>query len=321
MRLKSLRGDPPAPAPSAGYKTQKHSHGRGGFNYRPDDREHGPAGWAAKWPLCNGTMQSPVNVDAAGMNSMFAVAERQVGMRETEVEEDPRLKPVMIRYPALAPLRVVNNGHGLLVDYPSRLNGTLAWGDDTYRLRQFHLHTPGEHTFDGVASAMELHLVHELVSGPAKRHVSGIKFLIVAVRFVEGPPSALLASFFHSLPAAPGGGMSKPSVKIINADQPLDLTMALFGKTTKKVAPRGYYTYTGSLSTPPCLEQVTWVLLKQPQMVSGQQVLALREVLRDGANARPVQNKKWPLGTLKIRTGAAPPSSTGLPAWMDMALG
>lgn len=50
---------------------------------------------------------------------------------------------------------------------------------------------------------------------------------------------------------------------------------------------RGYYGYTGSLTTPPCSEGVRWHILKQPVEVSPVQLAAFRKLYR--MNARPVQ--------------------------------
>jgi carbonic anhydrase len=52
-------------------------------------------------------------------------------------------------------------------------------------------------------------------------------------------------------------------------------------------AVRGYFTYTGSLTTPPCTEDVTWFVLKAPVPMSDAQVAAFAR--RYPHNSRPVQ--------------------------------
>jgi carbonic anhydrase len=50
---------------------------------------------------------------------------------------------------------------------------------------------------------------------------------------------------------------------------------------------RGYYTYMGSLTTPPCSENVQWFVMKQPVQVSAEQIAIFSRLYRN--NARPVQ--------------------------------
>ena len=56
-----------------------------------------------------------------------------------------------------------------------------------------------------------------------------------------------------------------------------------------------YYSYSGSLTTPPCFETVTWLVMKDVSTVSEAQLQALREIYQsDGStpitiNYRPVQ--------------------------------
>jgi carbonic anhydrase len=61
---------------------------------------------------------------------------------------------------------------------------------------------------------------------------------------------------------------------------PMDLTMLL-------PTQRQYYTYMGSLTTPPCTEGVLWMVMKQPTMVSPEQVGIFGRLYQN--NARPVQ--------------------------------
>ena len=59
-------------------------------------------------------------------------------------------------------------------------NGSLAfWDEDneleSYKIVQFHLHAPSEHSFDGKLYDAELHLVH--------KHTHGRDIAVVAVFF------------------------------------------------------------------------------------------------------------------------------------------
>ncbi len=52
-------------------------------------------------------------------------------------------------------------------------------------------------------------------------------------------------------------------------------------------ADKGYYTFRGSLTTPPCSEDVTWFVLKQPVEISKPEQAAF--ATKYAHNARPVQ--------------------------------
>ena len=51
-------------------------------------------------------------------------------------------------------------------------------------------------------------------------------------------------------------------------------------------ADQGYFTFTGSLTTPPCSEGVTWYVLKNSVSLSGDQVAAFAKLYPK--NARPI---------------------------------
>nr|GEY71447.1 alpha carbonic anhydrase 7-like [Tanacetum cinerariifolium] len=60
---------------------------------------------------------------------------------------------------------------------------------------------------------------------------------------------------------------------------------------------RKYYRYVGSLTTPPCTQNVTWTIVNKVRTVSRAQLYAIRDAVHDEAeaNARPVQalNNRW----------------------------
>lgn len=166
------------------------------------------------------------------------------------------------------PAEDANNGHTVQVNLPD--SGGIDIGGTHYALVQFHFHTPSEEKIDGEAYPMEMHLVHKDADG----HLA-----VVAVMLKEGSENEALEEIFDALPKAEGDK---------HALEALDPAALL-------PAERGYYAYTGSLTTPPCSEGVRWQVLKRPIEVSESQIEAFRKLFP--ANARPVQ----PLNGREVR--------------------
>jgi carbonic anhydrase len=147
-------------------------------------------------------------------------------------------------------IELINNGHTIEQEYEPgsslRLNGV------TYDLLQFHFHTFSEHTIRGVRYPMELHAVFRN-SGTGNLAVLGTFFQI-------GGENQFLAEFDDHLPEKDGDHFS--SEHHINLANGLTETSS-------------YYTYAGSLTTPPCSPIVTWVLLKEPATISAEQFLCI----------------------------------------------
>ncbi len=162
--------------------------------------------------------------------------------------------------------KIFNNGHTIQVDIDP--GSHIVYNGITYDLLQFHFHAPSEHKIDGEAAPMEIHFVHQ--------DQNSNNLAVVGVLLIEGDAQReAYAPVFGHMPAQIGA--PEP------AGDPLDLA-ALVPQES------GYYTYTGSLTTPPCSEVVRWLLLDAPVAVSAEQIAAYR-ALYDG-NARPIQ----PLG-------------------------
>jgi carbonic anhydrase len=157
---------------------------------------------------------------------------------------------------------VVNNGHTIQVNLPAG-NG-LTVGDQRYELLQFHFHTPSEEALNGKRKPLVAHFVHRSATG---------QLGVVAVLFDFGKANAPYAPVFEHLPAKAG--------ETITAD---DLTLDLAALLP---AEKGYYSFEGSLTTPPCSEGVNWMVLKQPVKLSAQQVKRFRQMF--SFNARPIQ--------------------------------
>jgi len=132
-----------------------------------------------------------------------------------------------------------------------------------YKLLQFHFHAPSEEKIDGVAYPMEAHLVHQNADG---------KLAVVAVLLTEGRPNAALDPVFKNLPQTEG------SKKTLGAN---------FNAIELLPEARSYFSYVGSLTTPPCSEGVRWQVLEQPVEVSKAQIAVFRKLYN--MNARPVR--------------------------------
>lgn len=160
------------------------------------------------------------------------------------------------------PLTVTNNGHAIQVDVAP--GSTITYNGIAYDLLQFHFHHPSEHSVDGERADMELHLVH--------RDQDSGNLAVVGVLLTMGEAdNAAYAPIFDNLPAAEGESVDAGQLEIA--------TMLPESQT--------YFTYQGSLTTPPCSEIVRWLLLDTPVTLSAEQVAAFADIFE--MNARPVQ--------------------------------
>lgn len=186
-----------------------------------------------------------------------------IGKNQSPIDIDTRrveqagLQPIGFAY-GLAAAEVVNNGHTVQANVPAA--GTATIGGVAYQLVQFHFHTPSEERFDGKAYPLGAHLVHKNADG---------KLAVVTVLFRQGRENAALKPVFADLPKE---GETK--------NLSLNLSELL-------PAGSGYYAFTGSLTTPPCSEDVRWTVLKTPVEISSAQLSAFRKLYK--MNARPVQ--------------------------------
>lgn len=158
-------------------------------------------------------------------------------------------------------INVVNNGLTIQVNYDP--GSTIIVDGKTYAVAQFHFHVPSEHTIDGVHAPIEMHVVH--VADDGALAVVGFLF-----DFAD-EDNPFLARFWGDAPAA-GETTTVPGE--INVADAFD-------------AAGGKYSYSGSLTTPPCSEGVSWFVMADHLTVSRDQVAQYVDLL--GMNARPTQ--------------------------------
>jgi carbonic anhydrase len=172
------------------------------------------------------------------------------------------LQPIEFHYLTGA-VTIENNGHTVQVT-PNPGSYIMA-GGVRYDLIQFHFHHPAEESVKGKLDDMDVHLVHKSADG---------KLAVIGIRFHEdaSSPNALLASLWAQMPTKVG---QKNNVTMINPGGLLP-------------ADRGYWTYMGSLTTPPCSEGVRWFVLEQTLSISREQLRYFGQVYK--LNSRPIQD-------------------------------
>lgn len=214
----------------------------------------GPEKWGTLSPdfaLCgSGKNQSPIDIDItpSKVTEKWKLNYLTTGLNISNNEHMEEL---------------VDNGHTIQVtpdegSYIS-LNGKI------YRLKQFHFHTPSEHTFHGKHAPMEVHFVHQS---------DDEKFVVVAALVKEGETNTNMAYLIKYLPNHVG-------------EKKKDVSIQFNPKTFLNKDLLASH-YVGSLTTPPCMESVEWLVLKKEIVMSKKQISEFSRRLNH--NNRPIQS-------------------------------
>lgn len=159
-------------------------------------------------------------------------------------------------------INLINNGHTIEQEYEP--GSTLMFEGVVYELLQFHFHTLSEHAIDGKRGEMELHAVF--------RNQETGNLAVIGQIYKLGKENEFLKAFEQMLPRHEGE--HNTSETKINVEEAF------------KDGP-GYFTYLGSLTTPPCSPIVNWIVLKKRATMSEAQLKMFNSIL--GNNFRPVQ--------------------------------
>jgi carbonic anhydrase len=180
--------------------------------------------------------------------------------------EKVRLPEIRFEYKS-GPLKyLINNGYTIRVNYhdaPGTGNFLIAAGK-RYQLTQFHFHHPSEEYIRGKPYDMVLHLMHQAPDGK----VTGVAVLLKA-----GTANATIQQIWERMPKTEGQEMDIAGVEVNPA-----------GLLPRDAA---YYTYMGSLTAPPCTEDVIWFVLKTPVDISAAQIHAFAKLYPH--DVRPIQ--------------------------------
>ena len=228
------------------------------------DGPAGPENWGnlnKENQLCaKGKMQSPININF-----------------DNTVKGN--LSPIVFEYRPFF-LSLMDNGRTVEVIGAEGNNITL--NEKQYRLLGFNIHKPSKTAFNGERSEMSIQLVHQ--------HFDGSKVIVEVM--LSSSPKLFEAAKKSWRDIAPKENLSfqvllnhVPLVKNQVAS-PRDVTI-----NPLQLLPvdRTYFTYMGSLTEPPCSEGVTWIVMKNPILVSAQQVHSFGQIYNN--NVRPLQIK------------------------------
>ncbi|MGA9667855.1 MAG: carbonic anhydrase family protein [Terracidiphilus sp.] len=174
------------------------------------------------------------------------------------------LQPIEFHYIA-GPVTLEHNGHTVIVHVDP--GSYIIAGGVRYDLVQFHFHHPAEEAVKGKLTDMDIHLLHKSADG---------KQAVLAIRLAEDrttAPNAVLAALWPHLPTK--AGETEKVTDMINAGGLLP-------------SDRGYWTYVGSLTVPPCTEDVRWFVLEQEMTLSRDQLQAFASLFK--VNSRPLQD-------------------------------
>ncbi len=171
------------------------------------------------------------------------------------------LEPVRFDYQP-ANFGVIDNGHTVQVNLEP--GNFIEVGGKRFELQQFHFHRPSEERIDGRQFEMSVHLVHKDEHG---------KLAVVALLFDKGPGHPVVQKVWANLPLERN--------ELAPARVPLEIGDLL-------PADRRYYTYMGSLTTPPCSEGVQWIVMRHPVTLTPEQIDIFARIYP--MNARPLQS-------------------------------
>jgi carbonic anhydrase len=219
----------------------------------------------------------------------FALCSTGTEQSPINIPTDAALNPADLGYNYLpSAVNIFNNGHTIQVNYDP--GSDLVLNNQVYELLQFHFHAGSEHTRDGQQLPIEMHLVHRNADGG----------LAVVGAWVEiGSHNAAFEPVFNHLPATEGEPEAVPG-ETVNADELLP-------------AERSYRQYNGSLTTPPCTQDVKWIMLSETVELSEAQITAYTDIFDH--NFRPTQPFNERSFLLSSEVGAAPetlPESGGV---------
>ena len=177
-----------------------------------------------------------------------------INIIDVNVIDDTLLLPVDVHYSSSVKIHeILNNGHS--IQYNFEKGDFIVLEGNEYKLMQIHFHEPSEHTINGIRYPLEMHSVHISEDD---------KIAVLAIMAMEGESSEPFTFLEKYLPVNSG------ETKLIDTNFDLNQNLP---------EDKRYYTYAGSLTTPPCTQNVTWFVYRTPISISVDQVKKLQKLM------------------------------------------
>lgn len=239
--------------------------------------------WTGSASSLGGTRQSPINIQQR--DSIY----------------DPNLVPLRVSYEAESCRCIWNTGYFFQVEFDDASEESGISGgplENHYRLKQFHFHWGAgnewgsEHTVDDHVYPAELHLVHWNSTKYANYKEASVGkngLAVIGVFLQLGARHEALQRLVDILPEV----RQKDAQAAVGPFDPSCLLPTC----------QDYWTYSGSLTTPPLTESVTWIIQKTPIEVAPSQLSAFRTLLfsASGEEEEVMVNNYRPLQPLMDR--------------------
>jgi carbonic anhydrase len=152
------------------------------------------------------------------------------------------------------------------------VNGTTSFAGSDFRLRQFHIHTPSEHRIGEEYFPLETHFVHEGVTDP-----NSIAVISLLFQLSSNASTPLISGLRPHLAA-----IATPGTKT-SIEGGLDFSAMLTHLATSDI-----FQYSGSLTTPPCSEGITFLVAKSPLPIDVETYNSIKSIVK--FNSRYTQN-------------------------------
>ncbi|MEJ1272470.1 carbonic anhydrase 6 [Cricetulus griseus] len=278
--------------------------------------------WSKEYPDCGGLKQSPINLQTKKVKFFECLKPTSlIGFRDDNLEFSMTNNGHTVQI-TLPPTMNVTDPDGIVFSAShmnmhwgggfSELRGSEHTIDGVrsaleitlppsmqmtdsegivYKANQLHMHWGGaflelsgsEHTINGIRRVIEIHIVHfnskYRTYEEAKSQANGLSVLAILIE--AGDLNTRYAQ-------------AEPGLSLLGYSFPFNTLSSLLGQTTtltnikiQDLFPgdiRYYFTYNGSLTTPPCTENVKWFLFRDTVKLSKAQVLKIETSLRNHHN-------------------------------------
>lgn len=153
----------------------------------------------------------------------------------------------------------------------------VYWGDKLFDLVYATIHTPSEHHMGGETFPVEIQFVHKSQDDD--------QLAVLALLYKQGLDNMFVERILEVAPSTAGSEATIDGAVNLQDAIPKDITQYKSG--TRVSYP--HYTYDGSLTTPPCRENVRYFVWSKPSNISKKQIERLRRLVKSNS-ARPIQN-------------------------------